>query len=133
MVAASHLDMHQAHRRWKSEDELWRDDLALWQAEVDRVIELLPHFQHALRQYANLLRKHAAAIRLYEQDFTADEHLLMNLQRGETCVTQAELENAFVRASELHDLQRRNHERLKHQHYRLMRIWKLLEQKTPQP
>ena len=68
MATASHLELHREHLRWWAEDDLWRDDLASWEAEVTQAIKDLPRLDKALRQHTELLRKHAAAIRLYEQD-----------------------------------------------------------------
>jgi hypothetical protein len=127
MTPASHLEMHREHLRWQADDAMWRDDVATWEAEVDRAIKEMPRFEHALRHYADLLRMHAAAIRLYEQEFCTHEHTLANSERGQQ-PPYADSSEEFIRDSEIHDVQRRNHEHLKQQHYRLMRSWKIFRE-----
>ena len=57
------------------------------------------HAGTGLCEHAELLRKHAAAIRLYEQDFTAHEHALAEYERGESG-------EELVQLAEIHGLHR---------------------------
>jgi hypothetical protein len=126
MATASHFEMHREHLRWHVEDDMWRDDLVAWEAEVDQAINELPRLETALRQHADALRKHAAAIRLYEQDFRADEHALAEFERGEPAAASIELTQVFDRTAEKHAAQLRNHEKIKRQHHDLIARWRLL-------
>ena len=55
MVTASHLEMHREHLRWRVEDDMWRDDLAAWEAEIAHAISDLPRIEKALREHAEML------------------------------------------------------------------------------
>ena len=54
MATASHLEMHREHLRWRVEDDMWRDDLATWEAEVSQAISDLPRLEKALREHAEI-------------------------------------------------------------------------------
>jgi hypothetical protein len=34
-----HLDMHADHRRWLGEHAMWRDDVSVWQKELDQAFD----------------------------------------------------------------------------------------------
>ena len=126
MSNASHIEMHREHATWREEDDLWRDELAIWEREINDAIQDLPRLELALREYAKKLQKHAASIRLYEQDFTVHEETLAEFERGEIpeeLVVQAQ---GHARESEQHQTKRKAHEEIKKQQHVLLSKWKPL-------
>ena len=126
MSNTSHIDMHQEHKRWRMEDDLWRDELAVWEHESEQAIKDVPRLEKALRDHAEMLRKHAASIRLYEQDFVYHEHALASYEQGEAPSDLVELAQAHQTEAEKHVEQHKAHERIKKQQHALMATWRLL-------
>ena len=80
-----------------SGNDLWLDDLANWEANVGQAIKDLPRLEKALREQADVLRKHAARIRLYEQDVSMHEHALADYERGESGEELIQMAQVFGR------------------------------------
>lgn len=121
----SHLEMHREHRRWQTQNDMWRDDLANWEHEVEAALRALPTVEHILREHLDALRRHAAGIRMNEQDFSAHEHALCQYEHGETGEELIELAKGFDRSAGNISWQKEKHEKLKHRHHALMARWYL--------
>jgi hypothetical protein len=115
--------MHHEHDLWRQEDNLWRDELAIWEKEINEVFENLPRLDLAVRQFAAKLQRHAAAIRLYEQDFSSHEASLAEFERGETPEELVGQSQGHNRECEQHEVRRRVHDELKTQHHILLSNW----------
>jgi hypothetical protein len=123
MSTTSHLEMHREHLRWRAQNDMWRDDLANWEREAQAALKALPKVEEILRKHLDGLRRHAAAIRINEQEFSAQEHALSEYERGDTGQELIELAKRFDRSNETITHQKEKHEKIKHRHYRLMTRW----------
>ena len=126
MANPSHLGMHQDHAQWRADSNLWRDELAIWEQEIDDAIRQLPELEAALRRHDEMLRTHAASVRLYDQDPAKHEHLLADYERGQAPEALIELAQAHQRAGEQHDQLCKNHTGFKNRQHRLMTKWRQL-------
>jgi hypothetical protein len=126
MSAASHLQMHRDHLRWCAQNDLWRDDLAIWEGEVQDAIHVLPQLEKALHKHLDALRQHAAAIRMVEQDFNEHEHALSEYERGEPSEELIQMAKAFERASSSQVRHKKRHEEIRHEHHNLLARWRQL-------
>ena len=126
MSSETHIGMHREHVTWHKEDDFWRDDLAIWQSEIEHVIEDMPRMEMALREHAELLRKHAASIRLNEQRYATHEHTLVNYEQGEAPQELIELARSHEEEAEQHVTLRWAHDDFKKRQHTLMANWRLL-------
>jgi hypothetical protein len=126
MSSQSHIEMHREHGTWRKDDDLWRDELAIWEGKINAAIEALPRLELALREYAKKLQRHGSSVRLSELDFNVHEETLAEFERGaipEDPVVQAQ---EHVREWEGHRVQREAHEKIKTQQRKIMSRWKRL-------
>jgi hypothetical protein len=93
---------------------------------VNQALKDLPRVEKAVRAHAEKLQKHAAAIRLYEQDFGGHEHNLAAYERGETPIELIEQAQDHEREFEQHNVQRKAHEEMKKQQHVFIAKWNLL-------
>jgi hypothetical protein len=126
MVSTSHLAMHQEHAQWRAENNSWREDLAVWEHELDEAIARIPDLEESLRRHAGFLKRHGASIRIIEQDPAAHEHVLADYERGETPGALVELAQTHRREAEEHAHQREKHDEIKYQHRHIMTKWRQL-------
>ena len=125
MSNTSHIDMHQEHKRWRVEDDLWRDELAVWEREIDQAISDVPRLEKALRDHAGTLWQHAASIRLYEQEATYHEHELASYEQGEAPSDLVALAKSHRREAKKHAEQYKTHDEIKKRQHVLMTKWRL--------
>jgi hypothetical protein len=118
--------MHQDHSQWRAESNAWREDSTIWQHEIARTLKQVLELEHAFRMHADVLKRHAASIRLYEQCPAAHEHLLADYESGESPQALVEFAQAHQREADDHARQRERHEHLKHTHHRIMTKWRQL-------
>jgi type II secretory pathway component HofQ len=120
--------MHRDHRTWLNDDAQWRDDVLLWEQKTTRAVAALRNLEGDLLQHLELLRKHAAAIRLYEQDAVAHEKAVAELERASGGALPACPAPEHDAETDVHARQGLLHERLKHAHRTLLaRCLPLLE------
>jgi hypothetical protein len=118
--------MHREHAEWLAESNLWRDDMAIWEKEIDVAIGQIAELENALRRHSEMLKTHAASVRLYDQDPARHEHLLADYEKGEAPEALTELARAHHRSAEQHDKLRENHTGFKNRQHRLMTEWRQL-------
>jgi hypothetical protein len=126
MTSTSHLAMHREHAQWRADSDLWRDDVAIWEQEIDDAIHQLPEVEAALRRHGEMLRTHAASVRLYDQDPAKHEHLLADYERGQAPEALIELAQSHQRAAKQHEHLCENHTGFKNRQHRLMTKWRQL-------
>lgn len=112
--------MHCDHQAWLKEDAHWRDEVLLWQEAAARAVSRLRQLEGELLQHAELLRKHAAAIRLYEQDAVAHERAVAELERASGGTLPNSPAPEHEAEADAHARQRMMHERLKQAHRALL-------------
>lgn len=128
MTISFHDKMHKEHKLWEGEVSLWRDDIAAWQKELAGTENDLARLTKAFETRAEILRKHAAAIRMLEQECDVHEHAIASFEQGdergqgEVLVKAAK---SHVDESRNHEKHREAHEELKHHHHKLMARWNL--------
>ncbi len=133
MAAMSHLEIHREHFRWRAQNDMWRDDVALWETAVEEAIDQLPNLKKALHKHLDALRRHAAAIRLNEQEVNAHEHAISEYERGGAGEELIEMAKQFDHSAESVARQKHTHEELKRQHHDLMSSWHLLTSNLLEP
>ena len=126
MAGTTHLSMHQEHMQWRNESDHWRDDLAIWEKEIDDAIGRIPELESALRRHNEMLRTHAAAVRLYEQDPGKHEQLLAEFEKGESPEPLVQLAKSHLVAAEQHERLHETHAEFKNRQRRLMTKWRQL-------
>lgn len=118
-------EMHIDHRLWRREQDQWHDDVRAWELEL---AELLAEFDRAkgvLRSQADRVATHAAAIKLYGQEFAKHEHQLARSCGGPQSESAASQLNHIEEREKQSEL-RTSHERMKWQHHSLVvhcRVW----------
>ena len=125
MVTASHLEMHREHLKWRAQNDMWRDDLANWESEVQSALKALPKIEEIFQKHLDALRRHAAAIRINEQDFNAHEHALSQYERGAPGEELIEFAKRFDQSMATIAHQKEK-QQIMRRHYTLMARWKML-------
>lgn len=126
MLLKSHERMHQEHVQWKSENELWREQVRSWEFETYKAIEDLPNLQKALRDYEQELERHAASLQLREQILNEHEHALSKFEQGDASSELVPLESDHSAERQKHEDHKRVHELKRSQHLQIMKDWRAL-------
>lgn len=120
MSNATNQSMHHDHVEWLSDDKMWRDDIRAWQHEIEAARTIVCRVTAMLQTHEEIVRQHAAAIRLNEQVPAAHEHVLKHQQQGCSgrCIlpTDAQHDHETVRHAEL----KLAHEQIKRKHHSAM-------------
>ena len=128
MSAVSHAAMHQDHRDWQSENALWRDQLREWAQPTAKAVEDLESIKAALVRHTEILSRHAAAVRLYEQKSAEHEHQIAAAVSGSTPDLPIHTDGKHFEEIADHHQVRLRHEALKRHHHELMARFSLLVQ-----
>jgi len=127
MKAGSQAVMHVDHKTWRNEHATWHDDVRAWEKEAEIAVADLDRAKGAIARQAELLRTHAAAIRLYEQRFAVHEHALAEFEGGLPAeALRMELDSAHEAEQAKQDELRLTHEQIKKQQHTLMAHCNLL-------
>ncbi len=127
-MTTTHITMHGEHQQWLGDNGMWRDDLAIWQREIDQVLGELQTLEDASREVRKELQDHLRAIAAEEHGLKEHEHVLAELERG-AAVDELELLHLAKQHREnadRHARQRQAHERLKERHHTVMAQWSVL-------
>jgi hypothetical protein len=123
MSSSTQLRMHQDHRQWQSENAFWRDQIREWQQQTAKAVGDVAVIRSALAEHERMLEKHAAAVRLYEQQSAQHECRLAETPQEATSGLSAS-EHGCEACQ--HFEVRERHENLKQLHHTLMARWALL-------
>jgi hypothetical protein len=126
MTATTHAAMHNDHRLWDSETCAWRDDIRAWQHELGAALKELSQLEEAFQKHNNLLQRHAASIRLDEQESDAHEHALAEFEKGGEGQALVPLALKHIDEAARREKRREAHETLKRRHHEALSHWKAL-------
>jgi hypothetical protein len=118
--------MHCEHREWLSDNSMWRDDLAIWQQEIDHALGDLRTLEDALREHRKVLQCHLDAIAAEELAANQHEHALAEFERGGPGDDLLQMAKPHQENADKHAQQWQAHERLKKGHHTVMAHWSLL-------
>jgi len=122
MATVTAATMHQDHRCWLGDNDMWRCDVSAWQEEQRQALADLAAVDAALKEHARSLQTHAAAVRLREQELRGHEHALAQFEQGAAEPELIVLAKAHTEGAARHAEQRQTHERLKHEHHAAMAL-----------
>jgi hypothetical protein len=125
MTTTIHDEMHKEHRTWEAEISLWRDDIAVWEKELAETDGDFVRLKKVFDDRAETLRKHAATIRMLEQDSDTHEHALASFEQGGAGDVLVQFAKKHVNESKAQENHRTAHEELKRHHHALMSQWKV--------
>ena len=128
MNAVSHAQMHSEHKDWQSENALWRDQLREWEQQTAKATEDLELIRSALAKHVEILERHAAAVRLYEQKSMEHEHEIATAVAGTSPGIPNRTDGKHFDEIADHHQVRLRHEALKKHHHELMARFSLLLQ-----
>jgi hypothetical protein len=127
MKAASPAEMHVDHKAWRSEHATWHDDIRAWEIEAETAIADVEKAKAVIVRQTDVLRTHAAALRLYEQRIAAHEHALAEFEGGDPGdALRMNLECSHEAEQVKQDELWVTHERIKKQQHTLMAHCNLL-------
>jgi hypothetical protein len=118
--------MHRDHCQLRSEDDLWRLEIAAWQRELQAAVADLGKLEAALKDHEKALQVHAGAIRTDECDTGEHEHGLAAFEKGGGGSELIDMAKAHEGEISQHELRRRAHERIKRHHHSMMARWNTL-------
>ena len=121
MVPKHEETMHREHLEWKSENDLWLDEVRTWQFELYQVKSEAPRLQASLESHEKALAKQAEAIRTYKERLGKEEHILAMDQA--CCDEQPPPDTRFAHEVELHQKESERHDRIKRHHRQVMKQW----------
>jgi hypothetical protein len=125
-MSGTHANMHVDHQAWKSEDDLWRDEIAIWEGEARRALAELPLLERAMNAHIAALEKHAAAIRLYEHEFLKHEHSVAAYERRIVPLRLISGTKAHAEEAEQHGAVRAAHDTMMREHHAFLAKWNRL-------
>ncbi len=121
MISKLEETMHQQHLEWKSENDLWLDEVRIWQFELYQVKSDAPRLQANLENHERALAAQAEAIRAYKERIGKEERILATDQA--CCDEQAPPNARFAHEVELHQKELERHDRIKRHHRQVMKQW----------
>jgi hypothetical protein len=126
MSTTAHANMHSDHNTWQREDDLWRDEVSIWQKETKRALAELPLLERALTTHLETLEKHAASVRLYEQEFLKHEHNVAAYERRSIPYRLLHRTQVHADEAEQHGAQRAMQYQTMQKHHDFMAKWNRL-------
>ena len=122
--AAMHID----HQHCKQEHATWRSDIVLWQEEYDAMRTALAQLERAIQRHGEALRCHAAAINDHEATLDLHERYATEREVGlERKGMHVDDSDVRQRQAIAHLDQRRVHDRMKREHYKLVGQLEMLD------
>lgn len=120
MSTATNQTMHRDHVEWSSDCKMWRDDIRIWQRELETAHAIVSRLVKAMRSHEEMLRQHAGMIRLNEQVPSAHEHVLKQQEQGcpGRCILPTDAQHD--REAGKHAEVKLAHEQLKRKHHATM-------------
>jgi hypothetical protein len=122
--------MHEQHRRWRNDQEIWRIDIDEWGKELRNALAALEAVEGMLRDSRDALEVHADAVWEDEQHLHGHElSLCQESMRGERKKTDRQWAAVHRRQTAQHERLADAHERIKkYQHQLVAEIRRLLGQ-----
>ncbi len=120
MTHTANERMHGEHRTWEGDLQLWREDVRTWQHQLAAALAQVRLFTTELEDHSRLLKQHAAALCLEQQQGDAHEHAIAAFEQG------GEGEELFQMARQhgdealAHRRHRDAHEQLKKVHHSIV-------------
>jgi hypothetical protein len=113
--------LHRDHRKWHSENSLWRDELRNWQYELYRATEGIAQLKSDLDAHGNALANHAAVIRLYDDELRKHELALARQTEDSRNEGPAVMSDEHALDEQHHHDRLVNHQRVKEHHHNVMK------------
>ena len=126
MTTLSHSEMHRDHLLWLGENDLWRDNLRVWQAELQQMLDRSAELTQLLEKHQHRLQVHAAAIRAHEQAPRQHEHEITEYEKGEANPQLIALAAGHQGEALGRQEQRAAHQDLNRDHYAILSHWNAL-------
>lgn len=121
MISKIAESMHHQHLEWKSENDLWLDEVRTWQFELYKVKSDAARLQANLENHERALAAQAEAIRVYKERIGKEERILATDQA--CCDKQLLPDTRFAHEVELHQKESERHNRIKRHHRQVMKQW----------
>ncbi len=131
-MATAQLKMHSEHQQWLGDEGMWRDDLAIWEKEIDQALAGMRLMEVALREHRQRLQARLDVIAAEERELTAHEHALAEAARGGPKDALAGMVEPHKDVAARHAKERKAHEALKKQHHTILAHWTLLHKALTQ-
>ena len=126
MATLDHAEMHRDHLLWLGENDLWRDNIRVWQVELQQIIDGAPEVKELLEKHHQRLQVHAAAVRAHEQAPRQHEHQIAESEKGEANPELISLATAHQSEALERQEQRGAHQDLSRDHYAVLSHWNAL-------
>jgi chromosome segregation ATPase len=121
MVSKLEETMHREHLAWKSENDLWLDEVRAWQYELYQVKSDARRLQASLESHEQALAAQAEAIREYKERIGKEERILA---MDQACCDELPPPDArFAQEAKLHQQALARHDRVKRHHRQVMKQW----------
>lgn len=118
--------LHNDHTAWRSESDLWRDEVRNWQHQLYEVKTDLTRLQSYIDAHEFALVDQAEAIRQYDERLSEHEHIVAKCSAGASCEDQPPMLCRHADEESLHQRQVERRDRIKQHHYRVMKNWRAL-------
>jgi hypothetical protein len=126
MPSALEHELHNAHREWNSENNLYRDEVRIWRYELYNMKTELSRLNVALDCHENCLAEHARGIREYARAISADEHIVAACPSATPCEDVPLLCSRIAHEEQTHLKHADQHELLKQHHFEVLKRWRAL-------
>jgi hypothetical protein len=124
--------MHDDHRIWNSESEMWKQDLGIWSrqievafGELDELQQMLSHQRAVLDEHEQRILEQEKRQRNHEQELAKCERLRVPYDDASTA--------AHLETGKFIDQTRIEHKRIKDYHHKLMAKMRDLEKTMDAP
>lgn len=121
----SHLKMHHDHVKWTEENKLFRDEIAIWQKNIDSIFQAIQEQNETILKYSSILKDHLVRIVVENQGSRNHEKAMAGFEKCESSNDQHLME--LDKIHEAYEAKRRklvqNHMDLKSQHQQVMTNW----------
>jgi hypothetical protein len=105
---------------------MWRDDLVIWEREIEQALADSKQLEDALRAHRKALQDHLEATGAQEQTLYKHERALAEYERGGPGEDLLPMAKVHKENAEKHAKHAAAHERLKRHHHTVMAHWSLL-------
>ena len=122
-MATAHVEMHNEHRQWCSDQAMWRDEVSKWLRDAWEACRGLESLRNGFEELCKDLDAHSAALDKERAGVACHEHALAEYEKGKAGEGLVGMANLHQRFADRHAASEEAHQRLKQRHHEIFTHW----------
>ena len=122
-MATAHLEIHGEAQQWRSENDIYRNQLVLWMREADEALDGMRDLEKLLREHRERLQAQLEAVALEDKSLQESQRSLAQSEQSGGEEKILPLIESHQKNAERHIKQQEFRKRLQRRHLRSIACW----------